>query len=484
LLLEALGIVGALVGTFAGAGAVLVSRRHRAYRRQLSYNPKESTVLGMKGPAIDSISIRCDEDGFILPGTVAEAVSGFLELEVETSAVSRLFDPSIEIRAGDFCDIQYLERGAEGVRFLNVSRLLCCRMGEKRVYLNGRGLTWKKGWAHLHICEEQITPEDRILVVAPHPDDAEIAAFGVYAETQATVVTLTAGDASDRYRNSVQPWLSLQRNTVAEMRVWDSLVIPQFGGVQPEHAINLCLPDGRLEDMYLSPDRDFRGEGEGMFEFQALRRMNRTALLADNAPCSWWSLIRDLDCIIANVNPTIVIAPHPLLDPHPDHLFAVVAVAEALLSAGVTTGRMFLYAVHNRRSELWPFGPAGSGVALLPILCEDECVASAFYSHKLSTQRQRQKFLALEAMHDVRDIQWPPDPPTRQAGHGVWTKLSGLAHGMGTTPTSYLRRAVRPDEIFFVVSVAEGLALARCAAGTRASAAMGAEPRGRGIHVQ
>ena len=105
--------------------------------------------------------------------------------------------------------------------------------------------------------------------------------------------------------------------------------------------------------------------------------------------------------------PNIVVAPHPRLDPISDHLFATVALGEALQSAGLTAGRMFLYTVHNRRSELWPFGPAGSGVALLPILPEDGVCASGFYSHGLSVERQRQKFVALEAMHDVRDLQWP-----------------------------------------------------------------------------
>ena len=38
-----------------------------------------------------------------------------------------------------------------------------------------------------------------MLVIAPHPDDAEIAAYGLYTDTAATVATLTAGDASDRY---------------------------------------------------------------------------------------------------------------------------------------------------------------------------------------------------------------------------------------------------------------------------------------------
>ena len=42
-----------------------------------------------------------------------------------------------------------------------------------------------------------------MLVLAPHPDDAEIAAFGVYAHRNATVVTVTTGNAGPRSYEAV-----------------------------------------------------------------------------------------------------------------------------------------------------------------------------------------------------------------------------------------------------------------------------------------
>jgi LmbE family N-acetylglucosaminyl deacetylase len=173
--------------------------------------------------------------------------------------------------------------------------------------------------------------------------------------------------------------------------------------------------------------------------------------------------VGDLSRVIAEVEPTIVVAPHPKLDPHPDHLFATVAVAEALQAVGATVGRMFLYTVHNRRCELWPFGPAGSGVALLPILPDDGPCGSGFYSHALSIERQRQKLVALETMHDVRNLQWPAPAAAayRQARARIAGELRALVHGMGLDPTSYLRRAVRPDELFFVTSCQGALEMAQ-----------------------
>src|SRR5262249_51182027 len=155
----------------------------------------------------------------------------------------RIFDPAIEIAADGFRDTQFLERGVRGVRFLNVSRLLAANdLAGGWVGLRGRNLAWHRESMRLHVCHERLGSEERVLVIAPHPDDAEIAAFGLYADTDATVVTLTAGDGSDRYSRSGR-LISLPRAIVAKMRVWDSITIPQFGDVRAEHAINLCFPD-------------------------------------------------------------------------------------------------------------------------------------------------------------------------------------------------------------------------------------------------
>jgi LmbE family N-acetylglucosaminyl deacetylase len=275
------------------------------------------------------------------------------------------------------------------------------------------------------------------------------------------VVTLTAGDASDRYESLRQSPITLSRQSVARLRVWDSVTIPQYCGLSPEQVVNLCFPDGALREMFKQPDREFQGgndEPEAL-AFSDLRRINRSSLTQPGSRCTWRSLVRDLGRIIEEVKPTIVVCPHPTLDPHSDHLFATVALCEALKGSNGKTERMFLYSVHNRRTELWPFGPVGSGVALLPIDASDGVCASGFYSHALSTGDQEQKFVALEAMHDVRQVEIPTTPSTGQLVRAMTAELRGWAHGLGREPKSYLRRAVRPDELFFVASLKEGMNL-------------------------
>jgi LmbE family N-acetylglucosaminyl deacetylase len=215
-----------------------------------------------------------------------------------------------------------------------------------------------------------------------------------------------------------------------------------------EDAVNLCYPDRRLSEMQKEPGRDFRADGEEALDFDGLRRLNSSSLLSAAANCSWNSLVQDLQHILTRVQPTIIVTPHPALDPHPDHLAATAAVAEAMEMAGLRKGRFFYTCVHNRYSELWPFGPVGSGVAHLPVLAAAGWGAQRFYSHALSPQLQLEKFIAIEAMHDIRDIAWPGGHSLRRAMKRFGQELKALRRG--PQPMNYLRRSIRPDEPFFV----------------------------------
>ena len=452
-------------GVAAASGALAIALgvpRHRAYRRLLKYDPKQSCIPEFVEPVVETVPIHFDENEFLLPKLKSGVTSCFLQLDVHASITGGIFDPAVEIQAYKFRDIQFLERGVVGTRFLNISRLLSAvSWPEARVRLQGRHLTWDIRSARLHLYREKILPEDRVLVVAPHPDDAEIAAFGFYSDTQATVVTLTAGDASDQYGATGGASRNLSRTTIAKLRVLDSIMVPQYGGVEPEKAMNLCFPDGRLAEMHADPTRDFRGEGVSAIDFARLRRLNRSSLVTENVTCTWNSLVADLKRILMATKPTIIVAPHPVLDSHLDHVFTTIALGEAMQFMRRKPGRIFFYCGHNRRTELWPFGPAGTGVALLPIFAEDGICGAGLYSHPLSADRQQEKFLALEAMHDMRDLESLTGSAMRIVRKRLFGELRGLAHGMGRAPTSYFRRAVRPDEIFFVTSFADGMTLAR-----------------------
>ena len=186
-------------------------------------------------------------------------------------------------------------------------------------------------------------------------------------------------------------------------------------------------------------ERDFRTDGEEALDFDGLRRLNRSPFVGAADACSWDSLVRDLTHLLTETAPTVIVAPHPWLDPNSDHAFSTLAVCEALQDSGLVDGRFYFYVNHNRRSELWPFGPAGSGVALLPTLAGDLVDGGGFHSHALSVPRQREKFLALEAMHDVRDLGAPQPLPLRAHLRRLRPRPAAALHGLGLPPTSFLR---------------------------------------------
>ncbi len=442
----------------------IIRMRWQGYRRLLRYEPTLDYKTPNFGQTVETITVYCTSKEFHLPDAAARAVSAFLELTMVCNLRGWFDEPSLELESGNFKDTQYFERGAKGRRYINLSRLLAERMPcETPIMLRGRGISWSPGLTHLHLFYERPQEDDRVVIISPHPDDAEIAAFGFYSEVNAAIITITAGDNTDRFIPQTNENLALTRDTMAKLRVWDSLHVPALGGVSWERTVNLCYPDGQLAEMWALPEQEFSSRSGESVDYAVLRQMN-PATWRDSpaAGFSWSSLIQELETSFRRLQPSIVVAPLPLIDSHPDHGATTLAVCEALRRCGFDSMRMFLYVVHNQLTSLYPFGPIGSGVSLPPDFAKAEINCQTVYSHTLSLQQQRWKLLALEAMHDL----YEPSPMHAIGWRAKFRQLKAVLgsffYGLGNPPTSFLRRAVRPDEIFFVMTVekAEALALA------------------------
>jgi hypothetical protein len=109
---------------------------------------------------------------------------------------------------------------------------------------------------------------------------------------------------------------------------------------------------------------------------------------------------------------------------------------------------LLLYDNHHRLSEHYPFGSSGDRITLPPWFGGVEFVS--VYSHELDESAQLRKLFALEAMHDLRG------PPLRLTGGPFRTFGDRLHQGFQLIRRdpfgdySYFRRAVRPNELFFV----------------------------------
>lgn len=116
-----------------------------------------------------------------------------LEVGVRCGWLGRFLDPCVELLAGAASDVQTFERCVNGVRFLNLTGL-AEPLAAGTLRLRGRHCRLQ-GAPRLWITPAVELRKRRVMVIAPHADDAELAAYGLYSQADETwVVTLTAGE--------------------------------------------------------------------------------------------------------------------------------------------------------------------------------------------------------------------------------------------------------------------------------------------------
>jgi LmbE family N-acetylglucosaminyl deacetylase len=373
-------------------------------------------------------------------------------LSVKASLRGLWTDPYIEMRDGELIHRQYFERGVTGSRYLNFSPF--CQRGNYnyattwRLSLRGVGLSWKED-ASLLAYDPPAIEGASVLVIAPHPDDAEIAAFGLYADRRSWVVTITAGEKSTA--NLPAGIVGAARpHWAAFLRVADSLSIPVLGRVPPSRRLNLAYPDGALKSMYLEPSRRFSLGCEASLSRRDLRSQNQMPEFRDcESGCTWKGLVEDLGRLIDLTQPDIVICPHPVIDTHSDHAYVTIALQHAVHERAGKRPEFLLYAVHVQGVPLHPLGPGNSLVGAAPGHFEGN-VADAIYSHCLTPELQRRKYFAVEAMHAMRALGEVGETRIPRSAASVIRRISLLLTGVGHDLTSFLRRAPRPNEIYYV----------------------------------
>ena len=280
-------------------------------------------------------------------------------------------------------------------------------------------------------------------MLAPHPDDAEIAAFGLYANRNASVVTVTAGNAGSPTYEAVFDDPGDLYLFKGRIRVIDSITIPWQGGIPPERTFNMGYFDARLAEMYAKRDAVIPEMYRPNADINVYRRENVGSLLPLRPrESTWGNLVDDTLTLLKKVKPAVIVAPHPQLDTHRDHQYTTVALSEALArwNRPVT---LLLYTNHAEGNR-YPYGPAGTLLSLPPPPPGD-VVLDRVYSHPVSPALQRLKLFALESMHDLRMS------PTRQyqlaqrraARDGAGETGSGTRHHVPAPRPAFERAVLR-----------------------------------------
>lgn len=373
--------------------------------------------------------------------------SAFLKVKVHTGILDKLLQPGIKLSGGGISSTEYFEHGADGIRYLNLTPFVT--KGISNIVLKEKHISVADQTAQLILFKNQDVKSKKILIIAPHPDDAEIAAFGLYSSNPRTyIVTVTAGDAGASlygklYKNPVQDFIKK-----GELRTWNSITVPLLGGIPPEQSLNLGFFDGTLETMFIRPTISSKGLYTGISDISAFRKLNISPLAAGlSGQSDWNSLVDNLAYLLGEIRPDIVVTPYPALDEHPDHKLSSLALFEAIKKSGIHEGHLYLYTNHFVLNEFFPYGKAGSMISLPPNF-NDKMYFDSIYSHALSDENQNDKVLALEAMNDLRPgLEW------RTTKGALNLFLHNLERDIFNRENSYYKRAIRNNELFFIVKI-------------------------------
>lgn len=423
--------------------AVISWIAHEAwFADHLFYSPKDDYRYSF--PVDSELNVRFD--GEVVqpadPLTLAGDETLILAVQVKSSWLGRFLDPAIELIGGSVRDRQTLERGVDGLRYLNLTGLslpLAC--GALR--LRGR-FCRLQGQPRLWLFRHPDARRQRVMVIAPHADDAELAAYGLYSQADdAWIVTLTAGEIEAEHYQAMGMDRAEAARVKGRLRAWDSIAVPRWGGVPEAQCVQLgyfCL---QLSAMQAAPDQPIASREADLSDTRLFRQFNPMTLPgdADGAP-TWNNLLADLRALLLQARPEVLVMPHAAIDPHPDHISAQAAVLEALVGLEWQPTVILGYANHLHDNDRWPMGDAYSGITLPPVF--DATLELIPYSFELSRPIQRDKAMALGMMHDLQ----PPPPFKRRLRRWLQQLLAGRrwpAEG----ENEFFRKAVRRHELFW-----------------------------------
>lgn len=415
----------------------------------LFYRPQDDYRYAFP-PDTLALPAHLEEGQVRVKGNIGTADTLILEVHVSAGWLGYLLDPQVWI--GD--DRQDFERGVDGRRYLNLSgQQEALRAGH--LTIRGRFCTLASS-ATLHALANPDYAERRLLVVAPHADDAELAAFGLYSRArEAVIVTLTQGEIEAQNYRSLGLDPAAAACLKGRLRSWDSLAVPLWGGVAQSRCVQLGYYCLQLSAMAAEPQRPFGSRESGETDIRSARRHNPLTLPgdADGAP-TWSNLIADLRALLEHFRPEVVVTPHPELDPHADHVAATRALCEAIDGSAWRPETLLLYANHLHDNDRWPMGPAEGGMALPPAI--EPLPADGLWSPALNAEARLDKAMALAMQHDLQG-----SLPLKKRLRRLIQQLLAGRRWPFTGANEFFRKAVRRHELFWVRAAAVRPAVGR-----------------------
>ncbi len=416
----------------------------------LFFDPKSDYQYRFDSAKTYSLEVKNSK--FFLPGELLSdpasevgQMTAFIKVHVKSHWAGKLFDPYIALGVGQAQNQQFFERGCDGIRYINVSDfLLSAEGGWQTSVAFATRYCDLVGEAELQFFQHEDYRKKRILIIAPHADDAEIAAFGLYSQAEDVhIVTLTVGELGERDFQHVYSDQQQAAQLKGSLRAWDSVAIPRWGGVAEDRVVNLgyfCL---RLKAMHDAPDNIIPSQVAGLETTELFRRFNKLDLPSDgDYRSTWTNLIGDLLYLIDKIQPEVILTPHLQLDPHEDHHYATLAIKEAVADSELNRVEWLYYANHFVHTDIYPYGPAHS-MAGLPVNFDEDIDACGLVSVGLDHDLQKLKAMSLAMQHDLK----VPLAAKKRLRKWLQEKLVGRVRSP-YGQDEYFRKAIKAHELF------------------------------------
>ncbi|KLT72756.1 N-acetylglucosaminylphosphatidylinositol deacetylase [Neisseria arctica] len=428
------------------AAIIAISRK-----KQFTYNTNKDYQYDLP----ISAKVQLKNGTLELPANLNEGDTVIAKIRVKSSLSGYWKLPVITVESSKGQWQHPVEHGGRGIRYLNLSHTFS--ETDKCIKLIAQRLAFSNQEIELSVYPARQLEGKKILVIAPHADDAELSAYGLY-ETHAQnsfIVTLTASEGGSFHYpnlyNRTQPEeAEAQYLQKGRMRVWNSLTVPLLAKVPSEQILQLGFFDGTLEEMYQHPDMEVKSTKLDTADLNIFRSGNSSEFSKQlTGGSTWHDLVGNLAHIIQVFQPDIIVVPTPNLDAHKDHQMAAMATFDALKKIDYRKGELFLHTLHYIGDD-YPIGPSGSMLSLPPKF-EHPFYFRSIFSHPLTKEERNRKLLALDAMNDIR----PNSDNYLSPQHMLFRGLNTLRHHILHIDKNLISRFVRSNELFYIVPVSD-----------------------------
>lgn len=194
--------------------------------------------------------------------------------------------------------------------------------------------------------------EDRVLILAPHPDDevigvGDVIQRAIKSGAKAKVVLFTNGDNNELSFIVYEKRLTFRKREflhMGEVRRKETLAALSFLGISQDNIIFLGYPDfGTMEILtkYWATVKPFKTL------FTRVNKVSYPEAMSMNAPFVGESILKDLKTIILDFKPTKIFVAHPA-DTNRDHrsLYLFLQVSLWDLAGQIKPPQIFPYIIH------------------------------------------------------------------------------------------------------------------------------------------